>query len=215
VDSDDPEQRIRELERRLADAKGGPRESVPAGDEVRPAEAPGMLLPPPPDTMAPAPPPVHSPNYRLLRRQIDRRRRISSIWLVFVVPGILLVALLVFHPYRMEKHSTPSTSWSGAEPTPNFAGAVTVGPGGNLTAEPSNGTVTFVCDRGDMTVGGNANAVYLAGHCANLTVKGSHNKVVVDAADVIDIDGSGNQVIYHTGAPQISVGGSGNTVKKG
>jgi hypothetical protein len=51
---------------------------------------------------------VNPPNYQLLRRQMDRRRRFSSRWLVFVVPGVLLVAVLVFHPYRMEKHSMPS-----------------------------------------------------------------------------------------------------------
>jgi Protein of unknown function (DUF3060) len=215
MDSDDPERRIRELECQLADARGGPRENVPAGDEVAPLEVPGTMPPPPPGMMAPAPPGMNPPSNDVLRRQMDRRRRFSSIWLVFLVPGIMLVSVIVFHPYRVEKHSTPSTSWSGAEPTPELSGAITVGPGGNLTAEPSNGTVTFVCDRGDMTVGGNANSVYLAGHCAHLSVRGSHNKVVVDAADAIDTDGSGNQVIYHSGAPQISVAGSGNIVKKG
>ncbi len=63
--------------------------------------------------------------------------------------------------------------------------------------------------------GGNANSAYVAGHCAHLIVKGSHNKLVVDNADAIDTDGSGNQVVYHTGAPQISVGGTGNVVRKG
>jgi hypothetical protein len=215
VDSDDPERRIRELERRLADAKGGPRENVPAGDEAGSAEVAGMTLPPSPGMMAPAPPGVNPPSYDPLRRQMDRRRRLGSIWLVFLVPGIMLVGILVFHPYRVEKHSTPSTSWSGGEPTPDLSGAVTVGPGGNLTAEPSNGTVTFVCDRGDVTIGGNTNSFYLVGHCAHLTVRGSHNKVIVDGADAIDTDGSGNQVIYHSGTPQISVAGAGNIVEKG
>lgn len=214
MDSDDPERRIRELERQLSDAKGGPWENVPAGHEVGPAEVPGMMPPPPPPMMAPAPRGMNPPSYNVVRRQMDRRRRFSSSWLVFLVPGIMLIAVLVFHPYRAEKHSTPSMS--GAEPTPDLSGAViTVGPGGNLTAEPANGTVTFACDRGDMTVGGNTNSVCLVGHCAHLTVKGSHNKVVVDSADAIDADGTGNQVIYHSGAPQISVAGSGNFVKKG
>ncbi len=65
MDSDDPEQRIRELERRLADAEGGPRENVPAGDEVRPA----------PGAWVPTPPGMNQPNYELLRRQMNRRRR--------------------------------------------------------------------------------------------------------------------------------------------
>ena len=122
MDSDDPERRIRELERQLADAKGGPRENIPAGDEAAPAEVPGTT-PPPPAMMAPAPSGVNPPSYDVLRRQMDRRRRFGSIWLVFLVPGIMLIAILVFHPYRVEKHPTPSTSWSAAEPTPDLSGA--------------------------------------------------------------------------------------------
>jgi hypothetical protein len=207
MDSDDPEKRIKELERRLADAKGGPRENVPAGDEVGPAQAP--------DTMVPLPPSVNPPDYDLLRHQMDRRRRLSGFWLIFLVPGILLVAVLVFHPYRVEKHPTPATSLPGAEPTADLSSALTVGPGGNLTQEPSSETLTVVCNQAELTIGGNANSAYVAGHCAHLIVKGSHNKVVVDNADAIDTDGSGNQVVYHTGAPQISVGGTQNIVRKG
>jgi Protein of unknown function (DUF3060) len=55
----------------------------------------------------------------------------------------------------------------------------------------------------------------VTGHCAYLSVKGSHNKVIVDNADAIDTAGTGNRLIYHTGEPQISVGGSENTVRKG
>ncbi|OBF44711.1 hypothetical protein A5787_12960 [Mycobacterium sp. 852002-50816_SCH5313054-b] len=205
MDSDDPEQRIRELERRLADAKGGPRENVPAGNEAGPA----------PGAWAPQPPNVNPPNYELLRRQMSRRRRLSSMWGIFLVPGILLVAILVFHPYRAEQHSPPATALPGAEPTADLSGALTVGPGGNLTEEPSSATFTVVCDRAELTVAGNGNSAYVAGHCAHLIVRGSRNKVVADNADAIDTDGSANQVIYHGGAPQISVGGTGNIVRKG
>jgi hypothetical protein len=83
------------------------------------------------------------------------------------------------------------------------------------TQEPSGETFTVVCNQAELTIGGNANSAYVAGQCAHLIVKGSHNKVVVDNADAIDTDGSGNQVVYRTGAPQISVGGTGNIVRKG
>lgn len=205
MDSDDPEKRIRELERRLADAKGGPRENAPAGDAAGPA----------PDAWVPPPPSVNPPNYEALRRQMNRRRRLSSIWGVFLVPGILLVAILVAHPYRAEKHAPPATALPGAEPTADLSGALTVGPGGNLTEEPSSQTFTVVCDRAELTIAGNGNSAYVAGHCAHLIVRGSRNKVVADNADVIDTDGSANNVIYHGGAPQISVGGTDNIVKRG
>ncbi len=205
MDSDDPEKRIRELERRLADAKDVPRESVPSGDEVRPA----------PEAWVPQPPSVNPPNYELLRRQMNRRRRWSSISGILLVPGILLVAILVFHPYRVEKHSPPATALPGAEPTADLSGALTVGPGGNLTEEPSSTTFTVVCDRAELTIAGNGNSAYVAGHCAHLIVRGSRNKVVADNADAIDTDGSGNRVIYHAGAPQISAGGTDNIVRTG
>jgi Protein of unknown function (DUF3060) len=206
MDSDDPELRIRELERRLADAKGGPRENIPAGNEVGAVATPGMPVPPPPSV---------NPTYDLLRRQMSRRRRLSSFWLVFLVPGIMLAAILVFHPYRAEKHSSPATALPFAEPTADFSGALTVGPGGNLTEEPSSGTFTVVCDHAELIIGGDGNSAYVGGQCAHLIVRGSHNKVVVEGADVIDADGTGNQVTYRGGAPQISVGGSGNIIRKG
>lgn len=158
MDSDDPEQRIRELERRLADAKGGPREYVPAVGAAGPA----------PDAWVPQPPSVNPPNYELLRRQMNRRRRLSSIWGILLVPGILLVAIL-----------------------------------------------TVVCDRAELTIAGNGNSAYAAGHCAHLIVRGSRNKAVADNADAIDTDGSANNVIYRGGSPQISVGGTDNIVRKG
>jgi hypothetical protein len=88
-------------------------------------------------------------------------------------------------------------------------------PGGNETLEPSGETLTLECDQGDVIVGGHTNVVHVTGHCAHLTVKGSHNKVIADTADTIDTDGSDNQVVYHTGAPEITVGGSANTVNRG
>jgi hypothetical protein len=144
-----------------------------------------------------------------------RRRRFGSVVLVFAVPVIALVAFLVFHPHKAQKQSTPSTSWSGTTPTADPAIPFTVGPGGNLTAEPTGETLTFACDQGDLVIGGNNNSVHVVGHCAHLSVHGSHNKVIVDSADAIDTDGSGNQLIYLTGEPRISIKGSENTVNRG
>ncbi len=190
MDADDPEKRIRELERRLADASAGPREYAPARDE-----------------------PSASENYR--EYDLLRRRRFGTIWLISLVPFVLLIAILVLHPYRAERHPAPVTSLPAAEPTADLSGALTVVPGGNLTEEPTNATFTVVCDRAEVTVGGTGNSAYVAGHCAHLIVRGSHNRVVADNADAIDADGSGNRVIYHGGAPRIPVGGNDNVVTKG
>jgi hypothetical protein len=99
---------------------------------------------------------------------------------------MLAVAVFVFHPDRVEKHPPPATTPPGAQPSADLSGAMTVG-----------------------------NSAYVAGHYAHLIVNGSHNKVVAENADVIDTDGSGNEVIYRGGAPQSAVGGSGNIVRRG
>jgi hypothetical protein len=221
MDSNDPEERIRELERRLADPAGGPRENVLGRYEVRPTQAPGMFppppnpgwLPPPIQGVMPPPSPGAIPSsYDLLRYQGGRPRRFGSAWLVLLVPAILFLIGVAYHLYRV---ATPSAPWPDTSSSANPSNALTVGPGGNLTVGPSSQTLTLVCNHGNLTVDGNTGQVNVTGHCARLTVKGSHNKVNADTADTIDTEGSDNQVVYHTGAPEITVGGSANTVNRG
>jgi hypothetical protein len=103
MDSNDPEERIRELERRLAEGHGSPRENYPGPYQAPPA--PGMFPPPgmyPSPTPGWYPPPAGAglPDYRALRHQMNRRHRLSGFWAVFIVPGILMILVLVFHLYR-------------------------------------------------------------------------------------------------------------------
>jgi hypothetical protein len=65
-----------------------------------------------------------------------------------------------------------------------------------------------------VTVSGVNNTVTITGHCVSLTVSGVENVVTVDAADTIGASGFDNEVIYHSGAPQINATGS-NVVSQG
>jgi hypothetical protein len=93
MDANDPEERIRELERRLTEAHDSPR------DPYQAAPARGTFPPPSPGWY---PPPAGTglPDYSALRHQMNRRHRLSGFWAIFIVPGILMILVLVFHLYR-------------------------------------------------------------------------------------------------------------------
>jgi hypothetical protein len=110
---DDPEKRIRELERRLAEHHGSPRENYPGPYQAAPAPGtfppPGMYPPPTPGWYAPPPgpgmmppPPAGAgvPDYAALRHQMNRRHRLSGFWAVFIAPGIIMILFLVSYLYR-------------------------------------------------------------------------------------------------------------------
>jgi hypothetical protein len=92
---------------------------------------------------------------------------------------------------------------------------LTVSSGGNVSVSGSNETQTVVCDGGgDVSVSGFTNTVTITGHCADVTVSGFQNKVIVDSSDEITASGFGNAVTYHHGEPRINKTGD-NVVTHG
>jgi hypothetical protein len=197
MDSNDPEERISELERQLSDETASPPENFPGQYGVGLPQPPGMS--PPTSTPAPG---GYRASYDFPPHPIGRRHRFRYVWAV--VPVIFVT--LVIGGLNLHSEHTADRSKAGAE---------VVQPGGNMTLEPSGETLTLECDQGDVVVGGKTNVVNVTGHCAHLTVEGSGNIVIVDTADKIDTRGSDNHVVYRTGAPQISNSGSDNIVTKG
>ncbi len=102
---------------------------------------------------------------------------------------------------------------------------------GNLTVDDISVTVTGHCvklivdgnssqvnvDSADsIDVNGAHTTVNVTGHCGQVTIStGSDNHVTVGSADTIDADGIDNVVIFHSGSPQITNDGMGNTVQQG
>nr|WP_194946058.1 DUF3060 domain-containing protein [Mycolicibacterium malmesburyense] len=86
--------------------------------------------------------------------------------------------------------------------------------GGQYSVSGVQEDETVECNGANITVSGVNNRVTLLGHCLSVTVSGVENQVTIDSADQIGASGFDNQVIYHTGDPEVNVS-SRNTVARG
>jgi hypothetical protein len=214
---DDPEARIRELERPLADTAraselGG---TQPPGGYANPASPP---LPPTPEPYNYGGPfPGTSP----------RSPSSTRVWWMlatfFVIGMVSLVGGIAAHSaHRISRGGfvtlSPSPSVAPNSLGPNGTQAPTQSvppPGGNLTVSGMNENKTMVCNKSAVVVNGISNTVVISGHCARLTVLGVQNSVTVDAADTIEASGFNNHVTYHSGSPSITKTGDSNVVQQG
>ncbi len=226
---EDPEDRIRELERPLADAARASEQgsSQPAGQ----AYPPGPTGPPPPSPWAyggpfAGPPPKPPSGNRMW-------------WIVGTVIAIGVVALAggiaAFAAHQLSgvrsiiqsprpspgAVSSPATTPSGPAPpatrtqTSRPSTSPAPPPGGNLSISGINENRTIACNDSIVSVSGVANTVVITGHCASLSVSGVQNSITVDAVDTIDASGFNNKVTYHSGTPKISNAGDSNVVQQG
>lgn len=86
--------------------------------------------------------------------------------------------------------------------------------GGQYSVSGVDETETVECNGSNISVSGVNNTVTLLGHCLSVTVSGVENQVNLDSADRIGASGFDNEVIYHSGEPQVDAT-SGNIVAKG
>jgi Protein of unknown function (DUF3060) len=223
---DDPEARIRELERPLTDTA---RASEVGGTETPggytyPPGSPG--LPPPFDYGGPFP--ATSP-------RSPSGNRVWWILAAFLVIGMVALAggIAAYSAHRLSRGSlvmvspTPSISPTSLAPSPSGIQAPGPGPSMSPTSEPTtppggslsvagiNENHTIACTDNAVIVSGISNKVVISGHCTRLTVSGVQNSITVDAADSIDASGFNNQVTYHTGSPSINKAGESNVVQQG
>jgi Protein of unknown function (DUF3060) len=188
---EDPEQYIRDLERRVSQTPEAapfpapsPPSSPPSGS---PFSGPGVG----PDSGGShdggfGPPGSIRPQRRAWNRTL--------VWVVahIVVVAVIVVGVLIFG---------------------NPFGTTTVH--GNLIMENSGAKDSIVCNDGDLKLDGDNNTYTVTGHCRRLGIFGSGNHVTVDSADAISAFGDDNAVIYHSGSPEISKTGNSNTVSQG
>lgn len=219
---DDPEARIRDLERPFGDARAG---RYPGGTFGTP--------PPQPWPSEPLPPPTPT------AAGSDRPRWLSNLLLglgLLVIIGAVVAYLLFGRETTagtaVSDGRTTVASTPRAQPTipgdrpqatvPVIPLPPTVG-GFEPTTAPPNGEVsvngisehrTVACDGGTVDVSGISNTVVITGHCAFVIVSGIENVVTVDSADHIEASGIGNRVTFHSGAPQVDQSGD-NTVEQG
>jgi len=236
---DDPEARIRDLERPLADtARASELDSAPSGGYAYPPPPPGPVPPPPPGLPPQAPYSYDAPySYGGPLPGTAPRSSGNRVWWIlaalFVVGVLALVGgIAAFAAHRFNRgnfivpSATPSTSQVRTiprSPAPSRTRTQSAGPstsllppqGGELTVAGINENQTVTCNDNIVTVSGVSNTVVITGHCVSLTVSGLNNTITVDAVDAVDASGLNNQVTYHSGSPKISKSGDGNLVQQG
>ncbi|MEB3984353.1 DUF3060 domain-containing protein [Mycobacterium sp. 663a-19] len=227
---EDPEERIRELERPLADAArtsevGDPQ---PGGQ----AYAPGPPVPPPPGQWTygggpfsgpPPKPPSGNRVWWILGTVIVigmlalaggiaafAAHQLSGVRSIITSPPTISVPFT--SPSNNPTKSPPSTSRTRTS-APSTSAAPPAG--GQLNISGINENRTIACNDSIVSVSGVSNTVVITGHCASLTVSGVQNSITVDAVDTIDASGFNNKVTYHAGTPKISNAGDANVVEQG
>ena len=226
---DDPEARIRELERPLAETA---RASEAGGTP------PGKWAPPPGQAVPPPPPPV---NYGTsFPPTTPRSFSVSRIWWILIASFVIFpMAIAGFIAYNTAHQLSrsgittlfptpsvspgpgPNTPPSNVSQTPGATASASppVAPlppaGGDLSVSGIKKIQTIACNASNIRVSGIQNKVVITGHCTSLSVSGVQNSITVDTADSIEASGFNNQITYHTGSPSIDKSGDGNVVQKG
>jgi hypothetical protein len=154
---------------------------------------------------------------------------LQSVLVAVVLAGVAAVVIVLRRRSRGEPVSPPMMVLAGALA---IAAAVVVGfvasqvfsgssrpiqlpPGGSLSVDGNAQTKNIACNDGHVKVDGREMTVTISGHCASITVDGVINKVSVDSADTVDIDGIHNVVTYHSGSPKVTNRNGLNTVAQG
>ncbi|PEG40904.1 hypothetical protein CQY20_06450 [Mycolicibacterium agri] len=228
---EDPEERIRQLERPLAELAqtselGG---EQPSSTAYLPPPVPGYS---PQDYTPPTyagPPPYGAPPYSTQPRKVSG----GIPWIVFGLIAVVLVAMaagviafvskmsatsgisggggsidLPSIPSIPPMPSVPSIEIPNIPVPPGLPGSapqtITAAPGETVSVAGVENTRTVVCNDSSVSVSGVSNTVTITGHCVSVTVSGMDNVVTVDASDTIGASGFDNRITYHSGAPQIN-----------
>jgi hypothetical protein len=201
---DDPEKRIRELERELADVTRTPPSAPPTGD----APYTGYV-PPTGDApyMANAPYAANAP-YTSGAPYVGgspygfgvpppRRRKPYPWFLVLIVLGILVPTIISLLMHFVRPTPMRSTFGNGARTTAPSTGPTSMPQGGELRVGGNLETKTIACNDGNLTFYGYGGTYFVTGHCASLKVGGYNNNVTVDSADTLESSGYSNTVTVH------------------
>lgn len=194
---EDPEDRIRELERPLADTA----RASELGATV-PAAQPHPQGPPPAPWTYGGPPPRRSGN-----RMWWILGTLVVVGALALAGGIAAFAARQFSGVRSIIESPPTSRPSSTSPAPP--------PGGRVSVSGVNENRTLACKDNIVSVSGVSNTVVITGHCASISVSGLRNAITVDSVDAVEASGFNNSVTYHSGTPKISKSGDSNEVQQG
>ena len=213
---DDPEERIRELERGSADQFRVPPRKPPGGTGGHLGAAPGSqwgaapggtgghLGAAPPPYSGSAPPPYSGSAGPLLYRGLGSppRSRLRFLLLISLVsPAIFVVVALaiVYAASHQLGHGGAGGSGGsgGSGGGANGGGPIAVPHGGELSVGGNSAqTQTISCNDGNLTLTGDESTYTVTGHCASLKVSGYDNQVSVESAATLEASGFGNTFTY-------------------
>jgi hypothetical protein len=219
MDDDDPEKRIRELERGLAEhypAIETPVSEAPADTSWAappPAVPPPVFTPPP----VPMPPMQYGTGIGGPAPGLYGRGRGSVVWQrrspAFRFVWILVAFWAVMVPVGIGLSWFMSRGNSSMNP---FApSTLTVSKGGSLSVGGNNQTKSIECNDGSVNLSGNNGSFTVTGHCAVVGVSGNNTHVTVDTADIINAGGINTVTIYHHGEPKVTKSGINVSVSSG
>ncbi|KUI22774.1 hypothetical protein AU193_10810 [Mycobacterium sp. GA-1285] len=232
---DDPEARIRQLEQ----AHNG---AVELGTSQRAANDYQTSALPPPVYGPPHQSPYTAPPFGVSFPPGPTKSG-APFGLIFGLVGVVMVAIVVGIGVFVWTLSSAPEEITGRPEIANApgdeprSGNVTIGPsreapsvlptradeppkvavapaGGQYSVSGVDEDKTIECNGSDISVSGVNNTVTLLGHCVRVTVSGVENQVTVDSVDRIGASGFDNQVVYHSGAPEVDAT-SRNTVTRG
>ncbi|WP_024440704.1 DUF3060 domain-containing protein [Mycobacterium sp. UM_WGJ] len=101
----------------------------------------------------------------------------------------------------------PPVAASPANPVPDSSVTLTIAGAGE--------NKILACDGRYVSVSGVSNTVELTGQCAGLTVSGIGNVITVDSTPKVTASGLNNRVTYRSGNPDVSTSGFDNVVERG
>jgi Protein of unknown function (DUF3060) len=196
---DDPQKRIRDLERGLGDVTRTP-QSTPPYSANRPyaGNAPYVADP------------TWGVDFRPPRRRSPFPWIIGLVALGFLVPTMVLL-VTTFNASNKVKSvlsNIPGTAAPGGGFTAVPITDTSTAPSGAATAVPQGGelkvggnsqTQTIACNDGKLTLEGYGSTYTVTGHCVSLTLNaiGYNNRVTVDSADTVESNGYNNMVTLH------------------
>nr|ABP47594.1 putative conserved membrane protein [Mycolicibacterium gilvum PYR-GCK] len=226
----DPEARIRDLERPLADrARASELGTHPYGAPPVPPYQDVALPPMPPGVEHPAP--VYGSPYYAPPQRVVHKRSNTALWLIPVVVVVVLAAGIIgivayFSSGTPDSYTyTPPVSGGGGPldaPLPpqvqtrtdSTEQVITVDSGGFVSIGGVEKNQTIVCDEGTVSISGVNNTIEVTGRCGSVTVSGVDNTVTVESAGTISASGFHNRVTFLAGDPQTSTSGSGNVIER-
>ena len=228
----DPEARIRDLERPLADRARANElgtqpyrldSSPPTYRYVPPSESEGTYpVPPPlPPPLSEYPSPYSSPYYAPPQRVVHKKHSVA-VWLIPVAVLVCVVTAAIGIAVYFNTGSPAVSGYTPPAPPPQVETridsteqVITADAGGLVSIGGVGKTQTIVCDQGTVSISGVDNVIEVTGHCALVNVSGVENRITVESSDVLNASGFDNRITFRDGDPEITTSGAGNVIERG